>query len=90
MKNKLILFAATLMLLSACTKEEEIEEVEQSCNCGVITEDEITTNADGSFCYSLEIRNDCSGNKKTWCFDYDVWLDGNLGESFCVTNVTSW
>ncbi len=84
MKNKLSLFVATLMLLSACTKEEE-----EKCNCGVITADEITTNADGSSCYSLEIRNDCSGNKKTWCFDYDVWLDGNLGESFCVTNVTS-
>ena len=85
MKNKLILFAATLLMLTACTKEEEEE-----CNCGVITDDEITTNVDGSYCYSLEIRNDCSNNKKTWCFDYDVWLENNVGESFCVTNVSRW
>ena len=85
MKKHLLIFAVTLLTLTACTKEEEEE-----CNCGVITADEITTNADGSSCYSLEIRNDCSNNKKTWCFDYDIWLDGNLGESFCVTNVTRW
>ena len=85
MKKHLLIFAVTLLTLTACTKEEEEE-----CNCGVITADEITTNADGSSCYSLEIRNDCTDNKKTLCFDYDVWLDGNLGESFCVTNVERW
>jgi hypothetical protein len=84
MKTHRLIFAVTLLTLTACNKEEE------ECNCGVITADEITTNADGSFCYSLEIRNDCTNNKKTWCFDYDVWLDGNLGESFCVTNVQRW
>jgi hypothetical protein len=89
MKKYLLFFTVALLTITACSKEEEAEE-EKKCNCGVITADEITTNADGSSCYSLEIRNDCSGNKKTWCFDYDVWLDGNLGESFCVTNVQSW
>ena len=35
------------------------EEDNKPCNCGTIANDGI----DGS-CYWLEIRNDCSGNKK--------------------------
>ena len=85
MKKHLFIFAATLLALSSCTPEEE-----EDCNCGVITDDPIETNADGSLCYSLEIRNDCSGNLGSWCFDEDVWMDGNVGESFCISNVSKW
>jgi hypothetical protein len=82
MKTKMLIVGLCLMMMS-CKKEE-------TCNCGTITEDGISFNSDGSTCYWLEVRNDCSGNKERWCFDYDVWFDGNPGENFCVTNVESW
>lgn len=79
MKNTL-LFVSTisLLMLSSCAKED--------CGCGVITDDEILENN----CYSLTIRNDCTDNYKTFCFDYDVWLDNSVGADFCVTNEDSW
>lgn len=76
MKKVLLVFTIIASLLS-CKKEE--------CNCGTITRDGI----DGD-CYWLEIENNCSGNKKTFCFDYNTWFEGNPGENFCVNNVTSW
>lgn len=76
--KKVILIIAIALSLASCNKDKE-------CNCGTITSDGI----DGS-CYWLEIRNECSGNKKKFCFDYDVWFDGNPGESFCVTNQPEW
>lgn len=67
----------TLMIIS-CKKDEE-------CNCGVITSEGI----DGT-CYWLEIRNDCSNNKKRFCFDQYTWTNNFVGNEFCVTNVTQW
>jgi len=78
MKKLILLFCLSFFILS-CEKEED-------CNCGVITNDEILEND----CYSLTIRNDCSDNYETWCFDYDVWFDNHVGDNFCVTNVDSW
>ena len=67
-----------LLVFTGCEKED--------CNCGVITNDEILDNN----CYSLTIRNNCSDNYKTWCFDYDLWLNNPVGGDFCVTNEDSW
>ena len=53
----------------------------QDCSCGVIANDGIDNG-----CYWLEIRNDCSQNKKKFCFDNDVWNDAYVGDNFCVTN----
>ncbi len=78
MKKLFYILLATI-IFSACEKEE-------NCNCGVITNDEILDND----CYSLTIRNDCSNNYETWCFDYDIWFDNAVGDDFCVTNVDSW
>tara|TARA_B100000795_G_scaffold177909_1_gene134454 strand:+ start:292 stop:534 length:243 start_codon:yes stop_codon:yes gene_type:complete len=80
MKKLLYTLLAVSFIFSACEKEEE------NCNCGVITNDEILDND----CYSLTIRNDCSDNYKTLCFDYDVWMDNQVGGNFCVTNLDSW
>jgi hypothetical protein len=78
---KKILFIAGLFLATSCSKE---------CNCGVITNDEITQDANGNDCYTLSIKNACSGNIKTWCFDYNLWLNNPVGGNFCVTNETNW
>jgi hypothetical protein len=65
-------------------------EKNKPCNCGEITNDEIQTDANGNLIYTLTIKNDCSGNLGTYNFSYDVWFDANVGENFCVTNVSSW
>lgn len=75
--KKLILFCLVVTMIS-CKKNE-------NCNCGVITKDGI----DGS-CYFLTIKNDCSGNTKTFCFDHDVWFNNHVGDNFCVTNEDEW
>jgi hypothetical protein len=79
MKKLIMIFMLAIGLVS-CSKEED-----KPCNCGTIANDGIT-----GTCYWLEIRNDCSGNKKTFCFDQDVWMDAYVGSNFCVTNQGQW
>ena len=74
------------LVLTSCSKEEETK----NCNCGTIANDGIDSNIDGSSCYWLEIRSDCSGNKKKFCFDQDVWMNNSVGNNFCVTNQSGW
>lgn len=78
MKKLFLAFIVATSIIS-CEKEEP-------CNCGTITSDGV----DGNSCYWLEIRNECSGNKKKFCFDYDVWLNNSIGSNFCVTNQGEW
>lgn len=75
-KLSFLLLAASM--LTACKKDEP-------CNCGTITDDGITNG-----CYWLEIRNECSGNKKEFCFDQDIWMNNHVGDNFCVTNEDEW
>jgi hypothetical protein len=82
MKRIILIFS--LLTLVSCKKEVE------NCNCGTIANDGIEINSDGSLCHWLEIRNACTDNKKTFCFDEDIWMDANPGENFCVTNETGW
>jgi hypothetical protein len=79
--KKVLFIGLACFSLTSCSKE---------CNCGTITNDEIILDANNNTCYTLTVRNSCSGNSKTWCFDYSVWFEGNVGENFCVTNVDSW
>lgn len=80
MKKTLLFIMLVASILVACEKEEQ-----KDCNCGTIANDGIDNG-----CYWLEIRNDCSGNKKKFCFDQDVWMNAAVGSHFCVTNETSW
>tara|TARA_B100001758_G_C17797315_1_gene297785 strand:+ start:21 stop:272 length:252 start_codon:yes stop_codon:yes gene_type:complete len=82
MKKLIYLFLILPLLFSSCAKED--------CNCGVITNDEIIINSDFSTTYTLSIRNDCSNNIETFIFDYDIWLNNQVGDEFCVTNVDEW
>lgn len=86
LKFLLTVFIITISMLSftSCKKEDK------PCNCGVITNDDIEFDVNGDMFYSLTITNDCSNNSGKYYFTYDVWLNANVGESFCVTNVTSW
>ena len=54
-------------VLTSCSKEDD-DAINKNCNCGTIANDGIDTNPDGTSCYWLEIRSECSGNKKKFCF----------------------
>ena len=80
---KKIFFGALALVsigLSGCEKE-------CSSTCGTIANDGIDSSTN---CYWLEIRNECSGNKKKFCFDQDIWMESYVGEHFCVSGVTPW
>ena len=79
----MMFMAVIAMVLLSCKKEEE----QKPCNCGTIANDGIDS---ATNCYWLEIRNECSGNKKKFCFDQDIWMNNYVGDRFCVSNVTSW
>jgi hypothetical protein len=79
--KKLIMILMLAISIVSCSKEEDNKQ----CNCGTIANDGI----DGS-CYWLEIRNDCTNNKKKFCFDQDVWMSSYVGSHFCVTNQGQW
>ena len=84
--KRLFIIALMLFAFASCKKEKFCKNK----NCGEIVNDNITFDAQGNPCYSLSIKNNCSGNVKTWCFSYSAWFDGNVGEEFCVENVESW
>ena len=79
MKRVLVLLAAAAFKMS-CEKEEEL-----ACNCGTITDHTSNNN-----CYWLEISNDCSGNKKSFCVDWSTWVQAYVGTEFCMKKPESW
>lgn len=85
MKRTLSLFLLVFLFTAFVSCEKN-----KPCNCGEITNDDIQTDANGNLIYTLTIKNDCSGNLGTYNFSYDIWFDANVGENFCVTNVSSW
>ena len=84
MKKVLLILLLTTAIFSGCSNETTTPSSNSNCNCGTIANDGIDED-----CYWLEIRNSCSGNKKIFCFDQDIWIDAYVGENFCVAN-QSW
>jgi len=80
MKNLLLVLGLGLALTS-CKKDNQSED----CNCGTIANDDINSSG-----YLLEVRNDCTGNKKWFYVDGDTWLDGYVGSSQCFNNQSNW
>ena len=78
-----LIVALTLITLLSCN--DDTPNPNKDCNCGTIANDGI----DGD-CYWLEIRNNCTNNKKKFCFDQDIWMNNHPGDNFCVTNETQW
>jgi hypothetical protein len=77
--KKIVLILAVLSAFSCSEKEP------QPCNCGIVANDGIDGN-----CHWIEIRNNCSGNKKIFCIDEDKWMNAHPGTEFCITNYNSW
>jgi hypothetical protein len=40
--------------------------------------------------YSVDIKNECSGNVKTWVLSPNDWMNAYVGSHYCITNTTSW
>jgi len=76
MKKVMICLAVVTALLSSCKKDE-------ICNCGEIISDDVTT-------YSVDIRNECSGNVKKFYLAEADWMTAYVGSNYCITNVESW
>ena len=76
--KKVIMIIAVALLAMSCEKEEVTP-----CNCGVIQSDNITD-------YSVVIKNDCSGNNKTFYLSEGDWMNAHPGNDYCITNTTSW
>ncbi len=74
----LTFFSLMLFIGFSCQKEET-----KPCNCGRIVSDDVTN-------YSVTIRNDCSGNLKTFTLYEGDWMNAYVGSDYCITNETSW
>ena len=77
MKKAIYGFAIVLSIVS-CTKEEA-----KQCNCGLVVSDNVND-------YSVVIRNDCSGNQKTFYLLPGDWMNAHVGKNYCITNTSNW
>lgn len=89
MKKIILTLSIISTLLSSCKKDDPVQPSSSrpntTCNCGTITDDPISNGQ-----YQLSVRNDCSGNVRTFNVNFDNWLNGHVGERTCFTNVSSW
>ena len=76
--KKTILAIAIVALISSCKKEDT-----SPCNCGVIQSDNAAD-------YSVVIKNECSGNNKTFYLSQVDWMNAHPGNSYCITNASKW
>jgi hypothetical protein len=77
--KKLVLVVALAIGFTSCKKEVDNE----TCNCGLIVSDNVNN-------YSVDIRNSCSNNVKTFYLTEGDWMNAHPGQDYCITNVTSW
>jgi hypothetical protein len=81
MKTKRILLGlAFALVLTSCRKDDDYYYSSDNCNCGKISNDGITGNS-----YWIEVRNNCSGNKKRFTMDADLWMNAHIGDMRCYS-----
>ena len=76
--KKLTIILSIALLAMSCEKKEVTP-----CNCGEIMSDNAAD-------YSVDIKNDFSGNFKTFILTPDDWMNAYVGINYCITNTTSW
>jgi len=74
--KKTIIGLAIILSIASCKKVEP-------CNCGTVISDRVSD-------YSVVIKNNCSDNERRFILDPSDWVNAFVGESFCITDVTSW
>jgi hypothetical protein len=83
-KMKKIIILITIVTAGftySCKKDNPAPN--KPCNCGIIQSDNVSN-------YSVDIKNDCSGNVKTWTLSQSDWMTAYVGSHYCITNTTSW
>ena len=82
MKKIIILITiVTAGFTYSCKKDNPTPS--KPCNCGIIQSDNVSN-------YSVDIKNDCSSNVKTWTLSQSDWMTAYVGSHYCITNTTSW
>lgn len=76
--KKVILMLTVVALISSCKKESN-----DPCNCGIVQSDNIQD-------YSVVIKNECTGNNKTFYLSSGDWMNAHPGSSYCITNSSKW
>ena len=76
--KKIMIVLLTIMVLASCKKDSL-----KNCKCGVVTDDAIENGNN----FTLTIKNDCSDNYKKFYVTLNTWMDGVVGENFCMTEI---
>lgn len=79
MKAIAVIMAVVALAMAGCTKER--------CNCGTVKNDGYEFETD---CHWLEVENDCTSNRQTFCVDQDVWYDYFPGDQICFNDRAQW
>ena len=56
----------------------------------IAADDDAESVASDASDYSVDIKNDCSGNVQTWVLSQNDWMTAYVGNHYCITNTTSW
>jgi len=75
---KKIIIILAIAALFGCTKEK-------NCNCGIVVGDNVKNQI-----FYLDVKNNCSKNKRTFQVDEKEWMDAHIGSEVCFTNSNSW
>ncbi len=75
--KKLLLLSLLLTCMLSCKKEQK------DCNCGRVMSDDVTN-------YSVIVRNNCTGNEKSFILKEGDWMNAYVGSDICLTNEPTW
>ena len=86
MKKLLFILSIVSLIFMSTSCEEEPE----TCNCGIVQDDALETDANGTLHYTLTVKSECSGvNKKVYVNESD-WLSNHVGDYMCITGAGTW
>ena len=56
---------------------------QKDCNCGRVMSDDVTN-------YSVIVRNNCTGNEKSFVLEEGDWMKAYVGTDICLNNQPTW
>ena len=73
--KKLLIIIGLILIIGACQKEDT-NVWGADCKCGLIISDDVNN-------YSIDVRNDCTDNVKTFVLTEGDWMNAHPGEGYC-------